>query len=342
MKRLFALLIIWALSLGFVNAQGLATNSVERLAVDCLTDFAVAPFGLPDEYSVVIREKCSSYFDGRDVDTIYLFCEDRRSGSSGRFSATGEIGRFVGANENQRRWVQYLKTPTHRARRQGGEAFGRYSGQLVEDLAMDPDDSQIPRYPIGHDFPFYRPIAPRVDRSTGKSHTISYGRSLLDDLDFMRATKLEDGTIQSEWARQLWRVQLLFDPRQGNCPTRIIHFGNLDIEDPGPIICVHLVNWEEWKVNSKRSVWIPTEYRFRHSTPEYGMDYEIEGHLKWLDTSDESVMPELTEGEEIDWREKIRQRFDEDWSQRFSDWQNRTGTRSLGSSDAESVNASAN
>lgn len=318
MNRILVVIGIWGSLFSLVNAQGLATNDVERSAVEMLADFAAGPVRLPDEHAVVIREKLVSYFDGHEIDSIYLFCEDRQRTTSSRFSATGEIGRVINLDSEQRWWVQYLRTPTHRAQRSGGSAFGKFAGEVVEDVTMDPEDSMILRLPRGHDYPLFRPIAPDADIARQMVHSASYGRLLLNELDFMGAEKLEDGTIQSDWARKLWRVQILFDPKQGNSPTKVIHFGNL--EDDGPIISVHLIRWVEWKFGSRDSLWVPASYRFRHSTPKYGVDYEIESHLRWADTTQASVMPELISDAGNDWREKIRERFDEDWSDRYADW----------------------
>ncbi len=306
----------------YADAQGLATNKVERSAAEMLFDFAARPHSLTGEHSVVIREKKISYIDGRDTDLIYLFCEDRRKSSSGRFSATGAIGEFVGIGSEERRWVQYLKTRTHRAQRSGGSAFGKFSGEVVEAVTMDPEDSRILRFPRSHDYPFFRPIAPHADVSARRLASASYGRYLVDDLDFMGAKKIDSGKIQSDWSRGLWRVQITFDPKQGNSPTKVVHFGSLDLED-APMISVHVIEWAEWKREQQPAVWVPVSYQFRHSTPDYGMDYGIEGHLRWADTSRNSVMPKLVLNDDSDWREEIREQFDEDWSDGFSLWQQR-------------------
>ncbi|WP_372722576.1 hypothetical protein [Novipirellula sp.] len=317
MVRAFLFICTWFGLVSLAGAQGLATNAVERSAVQMLIDFVASPTSLPDEYAVVLRETQVSYIDGTEGDTVYLFAEDRRRITSTRFSAKGYTNSI-----EPRRWVQYLRTPTHRAQRQGGQAFGRFAGEVVEDVTMDPEDSQILQYPQRHDFVFFRPVAPRSDRSSRKTQSAGYGRLLLDELDFMGAEKLDDGKIQSDWARKLWRVQITFDPKQGNRPTKIIHFSDLDIENPGPIVCVHVIDWEEWKLENNTSMWIPSHFRFRHSTPAYKLDYETAGHLRWADTSEESVMPELQRGSGNDWREKIRERFSEDWQVRHAEWLN--------------------
>lgn len=320
MVRVQVLLWIMLSISGSVTAQGLATNAAERSATKMLAMFCASVADLPDEYAVVVRENKVSYTDGTKLDTVYLFSQHRRSVSSTRFSAIGYADQFINMNGEPRRWVQYLKTPTHRAQRQGGSAFGRYAGEIVEEIAMDPEDSRILRFPPGHDFAFVRPIAPSADSRLRRTHSAGYLQLLLTELDLMGAEKLDDGTIQSDWARDLWRVRITFDPKHGNSPTKIIHFSDLEIEEPGPIVCVHVVDWVEWKLEAGRTAWVPSHYRFRHSMPAFNSDFEVEGYLKWADTTEESVMPDLASEKGIDWREGIRERFDEDWAVKLGQW----------------------
>jgi hypothetical protein len=185
---------------------------------------------------------------------------------------------------------------------------------------MDPEESRLLQFPSFHYFPLFRPIAPYIDYAGGRQvQTAGYGQLLLRDLDFMGAEKEADGSIKSTWARQLWRVQITFDPSQGNCPTKVVHFDNLDPDDLDAILSVNVIRWKEWTLSNGQSMWIPISFQIRHSTPELDLDFETEGNFRWQDTSKKSVMPVLGDLDD-DWREGIRVLFEEDWSKSYDDW----------------------
>jgi hypothetical protein len=172
------------------------------------------------------------------------------------------------------------------------------------------------RFSLPHYDPFFFPIALHWDE---RRLNPEYGSYLLDHNELATSKRTDQGLLESTWDRSRWQAKFYFDPKQGNRPGRIIHLGEQpdDPSVPRPIWAIHAIEWKQWQLESARSIWIPVFFR-RHVIDSLNhIESEMEGHLRWKDTSKQSVIPQI---DDEDWREPIRALFEEDWTLDYPDW----------------------
>ncbi len=303
-------------SVATVHSQGIldATNDS---ATDFLTEVLTGPLDLPHEYAVVLRFEVAVLDDRKGASTsdgIYLYSERARDNNR---LVVHSLANLREGYADRRLWQQTLTRGINRSRRSANLA-PPFTSVVTERLDTDPKESRIHNM-LAEFHPYFFSIAQMVDAHAGRVDG-NYSSYVLQHYELLDSKRTENGTLGSTWRLNKLQLKIEFDPKQGNRPVRIVRLGlPTDGDDSGerPIQAIHYINWKKWQWSNDQSIWVPAFLRRHDIDRNSKSEKELECYFKWKDTTKTSAIPKV---EDVDWREPIRELFEEDWAVDYQGW----------------------